>query len=106
MSWISQFAGNLGEATKDPIDLDIAKKHILKVIVADGKFEGYVDGQLIREWSDNRFKQGAVSMAFCCDASKVVFDDFVISGNDVPNSELAVSHQEKLTVCWAKIKGN
>ena len=25
MSWISQFAGNLGEATKDPIDLDIAK---------------------------------------------------------------------------------
>ena len=28
-------------------------------------------------------------MAFCCDASKVVFDDFVISGNEVPNSELA-----------------
>jgi len=83
-----------------------SQKYILKVIVADGKFEGYVDGQLIREWSDNRFKQGAVSMAFCCDASKVVFDDFVISGNDVPNSELAVSHQEKLTVCWAKIKGN
>jgi len=83
-----------------------SQKYILKVIVADGKFEGYVDGQLIREWSDNRFKQGAVSMAFCCDASKVVFDDFVISGNDVPNSELAVSHQEKLTVCGAKIKGN
>ena len=55
MSWISQFAGNLGEVTKDPIDLDIAKKYILKVIVADGKFEGYVDGQLIREWSNNRF---------------------------------------------------
>ena len=37
-------------------------------------------------------------MAFCCDASKVVFDDFVISGNEVPNSELAVSHQKKLTI--------
>ena len=106
MSWISQFAGNLGEATKDPIDLDIAKKHILKVIVADEKFEGYVDGQLIREWSDNRFKQGTVSMACCCDTSKGVFDDFVIGGNDMPNSELAVSHQEKLTISWAKTKGN
>ena len=45
-------------------------------------------------------------MAFCCDASKVVFDDFVINGNEVPNSELVVSHQKKLTINWAKIKGN
>ena len=35
MSWISQFAGNLEEITKNPIDLDIAKKYTLKVIVAD-----------------------------------------------------------------------
>ena len=33
MSWISQFAGNLEEVTKNPIDLDIAKKYTF--IVAD-----------------------------------------------------------------------
>ena len=53
MSWISQFAGNLEEVTKNPIDLDIAKKYTL--YCSRRKLEGYVDGQLIREWNDNRF---------------------------------------------------
>ena len=106
ISWMVQLAGNWNFITNDVIPGNPLEAHLYKVVVSAEKFKGYFDGKLICEWQDKRFKTGRVSVAICCDGSKSVFNDFVITGKGVPNAGFAVSSQGKLTTTWAMIKEN
>ena len=93
--------------TQDPAPGDRLKEHLFKVVASGDQFEGYYDGKLIRKWRNElpKFKTGRVAIGIGLGGrAQAVFDDFVMTGDEVPDSGFAVSPQDKLATMWATIK--
>jgi len=62
-----------------------------------------VNDELLLEYTDNRYPIGQVGIGVTS-AVTAHFDDFVITGDDVPNSHFPVSSKGKMPTMWGKIK--
>ena len=77
----------------------------LKGVAEDDNLEFYVNGELIMEVKDTSYSKGRAGI--CVVSGTVFFDDFILTGPDVPDGghgTVAVEPKAKLATTWAKIK--
>ena len=88
----------------NPFEWQLDTWYDLRVTAEEDKFQFYVDDALVLEYMDATYPTGGVGVAVCCIKTTVYFDDFSVTGDDVPNRDLVVSPKTKLATTWAKIK--
>lgn len=85
---------------------DLQTWYTIRIVVADEKFEFYVDDELITEWEDDRLKDGKVGVRTYDSTSN--FDDIRIFGPGIPTSPgepgAAVGPGNKLASTWGTVK--
>jgi len=76
----------------------------LKVTVKGNLVECVIDGKQVSEFQDGLYPSGKVGISV--DGVVAMFDDFVVTGPEIPNSEtgFAVNPQAKLATAWGRIK--
>jgi hypothetical protein len=77
----------------------------LKLTAEGEQFWFYVDNRLVIHYTDNVYSKGKVGIASAFNGTTVHFDDFSVTGDDVPDLNLAVSPEVKLATTWGKVKG-
>lgn len=65
----------------------------------------FVDGQLIGTVTDDRSLSGAVGVAVQ-DTMETLFDDFTVTGPNIPNNGLALSVGQEITLSWPSFLTN
>ena len=78
----------------------------LKINVEGNILKYYIDDKLVVEFIDNTYPAGGIAPTLIDKNSTVTarFDDFYITGDDVPDINLSVTPRSKLTTTWAKVK--
>jgi len=65
----------------------------------------FVDGQLIGTVTDDRSLSGAVGVAVQ-DTMETLFDEFSVTGPDIPSNGLELSVGQKITLSWPSFLTN
>ena len=76
----------------------------LQAVANGNQFKCYVDGKLILEYKDSTYQAGQVGLAAACHTTIAHFDDFMVSGDQVPDFNLSVTAQSKLATVWEDLK--
>ncbi len=89
-----------------PRDIELEQWYLLRAELQGDKMTFSVDGEQIGELKDQRSLKGAVGL-LVEDALLVQFDDFQVTGPDIPDrgqGATAVEVAGKLTTTWGKMK--
>ncbi|MBC8236396.1 DUF1080 domain-containing protein [bacterium] len=89
---------------RKPFDWKLDTWYHLKVVAAGEQFQFYVDDELVLDYKDNVHPKGQISIGGGYAKTTAHFDDFAVSGDDVPNLNYSVSPKGKLPTMWGKIK--
>jgi hypothetical protein len=89
----------------DPFQWELDTWYDLKVTAEGGQFWFYVDNRLMIHYTDDTYPKGKVGIGSCCNGITAHFDDFSVTGDDVPDLDLDVAPEEKLATTWAQVKG-
>jgi hypothetical protein len=89
----------------DPFEWELDTWYDLKVTAEGGQFWFYVDNRLVIHYTDDTYPKGKVGLAASYQKTTVHFDDFSVTGDDVPDLDLSVSPGAKLATTWAQVKG-
>ena len=90
------------ETTEELLDAKLGAWHQLRLKASGRHFEGYVDGNKVIDKNDNHFAQGAVGIAL--NGAEAHYDEFVVTGDDVPDLALSAQPSGKLATLWARLK--
>ena len=101
---------SLGDLTpmrfvSDPFQWELGKWYDLKLTAEGDQFWFYVDNQLVIHYTDDTYPKGKVGLSASFNGTTVHFDDFSVTGDDVPDLDLSVSPEEKLATTWGQVKG-
>jgi hypothetical protein len=89
----------------DPFEWELNTWYDLKVTAEGDQFWFYVDNILVIHYTDDTYPKGKVGLAASFNGTTAHFDDFSVTGDDVPDLDLDVSPEEKLATTWAQVKG-
>jgi hypothetical protein len=89
-----------------PYEWELDTWYNLRVTAEGEHFKFYVDDELVLEYEDNVHPTGQVGVGVAYTKTTAHFDDFVVSGDDVPNLNYSVSSKGKLPTMWGKIKNS
>ncbi len=89
----------------DPFEWELGTWYDLKVTAEGDQFWFYVDNRLVIHYTDDTYPRGKVGIGASYQKTTVHFDDFSVTGDDVPDLDLDVSPEEKLATTWGKVKG-
>jgi len=92
------------EITEEPFDVELNKWYDLKLEASGNRFKCYVDGSKVIDCKYNKFDNGAVGLAI--NGAEAHFDNFVITGDDVPDMNLSIRPKAKLTTTWGLIRSS
>ena len=86
-----------------PFDWEVNTWYVLKAVIEGDNFKYYVNDDLIMEYIDATYPTGGVGL--CVTASTAAyFDDFSVTGENVPDRFRVVSPEAKLATIWGRIK--
>jgi hypothetical protein len=88
-----------------PFDWEPDTWYVLKAVIEGDHFKYYVDDELVMEYIDTSNPTGAVGL-IVSGASTTHFDNFIVTGDDIPGNVTAVSPKAKLAVTWGQMKGH
>jgi hypothetical protein len=91
----------------EPYEFETGIWYELQVEVSGNRFVCHVDGEEVMTAEHNEFLKGSVG--FTINGAKVQFDDFTVTGNDVPDPEpdrISVEPSGKLAKLWGGLKAN
>jgi hypothetical protein len=89
----------------DPFEWELGKWYDLKVTAEGDQFWFYVDNRLMIHYTDDTYPKGKVGLAASYQKTTVHYDDFSVTGDDVPDLNLDVSPEVKLATTWGQVKG-
>jgi len=87
-----------------PFEWNLDTWYDLKAVVEGDQFKYYVNDKLILETTDNTFPTGYVGIGVVGISVIAHFDDFSVTGDDIPDNLVAVSSKAKLATTWGQIK--
>ena len=88
-----------------PFDWKLNTWYELKVTAEGGQFKVYVDGKQVLSYVDATHPSGAIGIGAAYAGTTAHFDDFSVTGDDVPGTVAAVDPKAKLATTWAAVKG-
>ncbi len=89
----------------EPFEWELDKWYDLKLTAEGEQFWFYVDNQLMIHYTDDVYSKGKVGIGSGGQETTAHFDDFSVTGDDVPDLNLDVSPEVKLATTWGKVKG-
>ena len=87
-----------------PFEWKLNKWYQLKVEAKGGRFKYYVDGKQVIDYKDETHPAGKVGIWAGDHSTTFHYDDFMVTGPQVPDLNLSVSSQSKLATVWAQVK--
>ena len=90
----------------DPFEWELDTWYDLKVTAEGEQFWFYVDNRLMIHYTDDTYPKGKVGIGSSFNGITVHFDDFSVTGDDVPDLNLDVAPEEKLATTWGQVKGH
>ncbi|MBI1925058.1 hypothetical protein HYR99_12520 [Candidatus Poribacteria bacterium] len=88
-----------------PFEWELNTWYELKVTAEGDQFKIYVDDELVHDYVDATHPSGAIGISTLFAGTTAHFDDFSVTGDDVPDTARAVDTKAKLATTWATIKG-
>jgi hypothetical protein len=88
-----------------PFEWELDKWYDLKLTAEGEQFWFYVDNQLMIHYTDDVHPKGKVGIGSGGQETTAHFDDFSVTGDDVPDLDLDVSPEVKLATTWGQVKG-
>jgi NAD(P)H-hydrate repair Nnr-like enzyme with NAD(P)H-hydrate epimerase domain len=85
--------------------LELQTWYLVRAELQGTSMSFFVDGQLIGTVTDARSLSGAVGVAVQ-DTLETLFDDFTITGPDIPSNGLELSVGQKITLSWPSFLTN
>ncbi len=89
----------------EPFEWELGKWYDLKLTAEGEQFWFYVDNQLVIHYTDDTYPRGKVAIGSTYQETTAHFDDFSVTGDDVPDLNLGVSPEAKLATTWGQVKG-
>jgi len=89
---------------RQPFDWKVNKWYQLKIVAKGSRFKYYIDGKLVIDYKDEAHSTGKVGIGNGYHSTIYYYDDFMITGDQVPDLNLSVSPQSKLATIWARLK--
>ena len=80
------------------------KWYQLKVEAKGSRFKYYIDEKLVIDYKDETHPAGKVGIWAGDHSTTFHYDDFMVTGPQVPDLNLSVSSQSKLATVWAQVK--
>ena len=80
------------------------KWYQLKVEAKGDRFKFYLDGKLMIDYKDKTHSTGMIGIGSAVHTTTAHFDDFIATGDEIPDLNLSVSPRSKLAVIWAEEK--
>ena len=86
-----------------PFDWEVNTWYVLKAVIEGDNFKYYVNDDLLMEYIDATYPSGGVGLTV---TQSIIahFDDFFVTGGDIPDHFRAVSPKAKLATTWGAIK--
>lgn len=81
--------------------LELKRWYVLRAELSGTNMSFYVDDKFMGTLTDDRSLSGAVGVAVQ-DTMPTLFDDFFVTGPDIPNNGLTLSVGKQLTLTWPK----
>jgi len=97
-------AGGPNHVESTPFEWELNTWYALKAVVEADHFEYYVNGKLVMEYIDSTHPTGGAGLGVTGASVTAHFDDFSVTGDDIPDSLVAVSSKTKLATTWGQIK--
>lgn len=100
---INNRAGGWQQNQNIAMNFDLDEWYDLKVTVKENNYQIFVDGKKIQEYD----REAAVNSGFLglkTVTSEASFDDFKVTGTNVPDYGLYVKYHDKLTTTWSSLK--
>ena len=88
----------------EPFEWRLNRWYRLQVVANGNQFKCYVDDKLILEYKDSTLQRGQVGLAAACHTTIAYFDDFMVTGDRVPDLNLSVSPRSKLAAVWGYLR--
>jgi len=88
-----------------PFDWEPDTWYVLKAVIEGDYFKYYVNDELVMEYIDTSNPTGAVGL-IVSGASTTRFDNFFVTGDDIPGNVTAVSPKGKVAVTWGQMKNH
>lgn len=85
--------------------LELQTWYLVRAELQGSTMKFFVDSQLVGTVTDDRSLSGAVGVAVQ-DTMETLFDDFTITGQNIPNNGLALSVGPKITLSWPSFLTN
>ncbi len=89
----------------EPFEWKLDTWYDLKLTAEGDQFWFYVDNLLMIHYTDSVYSKGKAGIASAFSGTTAHFDDFSVTGDDVPDLDLGVSPELKLATTWGKVKG-
>jgi hypothetical protein len=89
----------------DPFEWELNTWYDLKLTAEGDQFWFYVDNRLVIHYTDDVLPKGRAGIAAGFSGTTAHFDDFSVTGDDIPDLNLDVSPQVKLATTWGQVKG-
>jgi RNA polymerase sigma-70 factor (ECF subfamily) len=94
--------GDKWEESTKPFEIKLDTWYNLAFMASGNQFKCYVDGSKVMDCKYEKFAHGAVGVAI--NGAEIHFDNFVVTGDDVPDMNLSIEPQEKLASTWGHIR--
>jgi len=89
----------------EPFEWQLDTWYDLRLTAEGDEFKLYVNNTLVLDYTDNTHPTGSVGIGACCIRGTTVhYDDFSVTGDDVPGTVAAVDPRAKLATTWGAIK--
>lgn len=86
-----------------PFDWELSTWYVLKAVVLGNTFKYYVDDELVMEYTDANGPNGGVGLSVTA-STEAHFDNFSVTGDDVPDNFRPVTARDRLVTVWGEIK--
>ena len=88
-----------------PFDWEVNTWYVLKAVIEGDNFKYYVNDDLIMEYMDATYPAGGVGLVVTA-STAAHFDDFCVTGEDIPDNFRPVFPKAKIATKWGAIKAN
>ena len=85
-----------------PFNVELEIWYDMKITVKGDEFKCYLNNSLVMSHKFSKFKLGALGLAI--NGGEIHFDNFSVTGDEVPDNTKSVESIGKLTTTWAQLK--
>ena len=94
------------QSQEAPFEWQLGEQYTLKVIATGNQFQFLVNNVMVLEYVDSTKPAGSIGLAIGTSNIVAYYDDFVLTGDDVPDNVTAVPPKAKLTTTWGRLKNH